>query len=340
MKRPMTLFLLLVFAAVQIYFAKLPISHQVQGSTWIDVGKVPGGLVRREGEYYLVGAEKAFQLHANGVHITMSPVSLSWMDIPQPSGQGIWHLALGAQMIPLVGIGGLVYPAPNGQSVIWVDQGTARAYVSSPATGALNPLDPGLVGVKRALWAQDSHALALLGQGPNGAGLYVWDGDHNLVPVILPNGTAQIAQFGFTRKEAVVAVLNTGRVVWQGHGLIQSLPALNPVAVASEHASVLGMTANQVIFWHDGQKISSSRPDEIWQGAPRFSSNGEMAAILARTMDGQQKLLLYGLHHHWAISVPYPNTPYHLIGFLGNHWVLVTVPSGNHAGTYAWWISG
>jgi hypothetical protein len=340
MKQPMTLLLLLVFAVVQIYFAKLPLSHQVQGSTWLEVSRVPAGLVERDGEYYLIGAEQAFRLHANGVHITTTAVHVSWIDISQPSGQGVWHLAMGDRETPLVGIGGPVYPAPNGKMVIWVDQGTQEAYVSSPATGTLTPLDPQMSSVTRALWARDSHAVALLGIGPEGMGIYLWDGDHNLLPTILPNSSMKILQFGFTRQETILATLSNGRVVWQGHGLVSNLPALNPVALAPNHATVLGMTPNDVVLWHKGQKIESARPDLAWHGMPRFSSNGDMAGVLGRSLDGQQKLLLYGFRNHWEISLPYPNADYHLIGFLGNHWALVTISNGSHQGTYAWWING
>ncbi len=341
MKRPLTLFLLFVFAAAQIYFAKLPVSHQVQGSTWIQVSAVPGGLVERNQDYYLVGTTEALVLHANGVHITATPNTLTWMDVPEPSGQNVWHLAVGGpSAIPLVGVGGQIYPAPDGQSVVWIDGLTKKAYVSNPVASALTPIQPNVRQVERAVWASDSHALAILGKGPEGPGVYVWDGDHQLQAAILPGKAATVTGFGITQNETIIAALSSGRVVMQGTGLVSQIPQLTPIAVARHQDTVLGMTANQVILWHAGNVSRTRRPDLVWSGVPRFSKNGQFAAVLAHNRNGAEQLLLYGPHQHWSISVPYPNTAYHLIGFIGDHWVLVTVASGPHHGTYAWWING
>ena len=341
MKRPLTLLLLFMFAAAQIYFAKQPVSHQVQGSTWMEVSSVPGGLVERDQAYYLVGTHQAMVLHANGVHITSRSEPLNWVDVPEPSGQSVWHLAVSSGAgIPLVGVGGQIYPAPNGQSVVWVDGSTDQAYVSNPVASAVTPIQPHFGSVQKAVWASDSHALALLGTGPEGQGIYVWDGDQRLQAAMLPSGATKIVAFGITQNESVIAALTSGRVVVQGTGLVSQIPPLDPIAVARHHATVLGMTPNHVILWHHGRLTETNRPDLAWSGVPRFSKNGQYAAVLARTMGGQQQLLLYGLHQHWSLSLPYPKTPYHLIGFVGDHWVLVTVPEGVHHGTYAWWING
>lgn len=340
MKRPLTLFLLFVFAAAQIYFAKQPVSHQVQGSTWIQVSTVPGGLVERDQAYYLVGTTEALTLHANGVHITATRNALTWMDVPEPSGQNIWHLASGPNGMPMVGVGGQIYPAPDGQSVVWIDSLTKKAYVSNPAASALTPIQPNFGQVERAVWASDSHALAILGQGPEGLGVYVWDGDHQIQAAILPGATTSVTGFGITQNESIIAALSSGRVVMQGSGLVSQIPRLHPLAVARHQDTVLGMTTHHVILWHAGHVSRTSRPGIAWSGVPRFSKNGQYAAVLARNPAGAEQLLLYGFHQHWSISVPYPNTAYHLIGFVGDHWVLVTVASGPHHGTYAWWING
>ncbi len=341
MKRPLTLLLLFVFVAAQIYFARQPISHQVQGSTWIEVSTMPGGLVERGQTYYVVGTTQALALHANGVHITSRHETLTWMDVPEPSGQNVWHLAVGGGVgVPLVGVGGQIYPAPNGQSVVWVDGSTKRAYVSNPAASALTPIQSNFGSVQRAVWASDSRALALLGRGSEGQGIYVWDGDHRLQAAILPSGGMKILGFGITQHESVIAALSSGRVVLQGTGLVSQIPSLSPIAISRHHATVLGMTSTQVILWHRGQIARINRPDLAWNGVPRFSKNGEYAAVLARNMGGQKQLLLYGFHQHWSITLPYAQISCHLIGFVGDHWVLVTVPHGPHRGTYAWWING
>jgi len=76
-------------------------------------------------------------------------------------------------------------------------------------------------------------------------------------------------------------------------------------------------------------------------GRAAFSANGQMAAILSQTMGGQWQLLTYADGQHLQISLLFDGkTTYYLLGFLGSHWIMVTVPSGEHAGTYAWWVQG
>lgn len=338
-KRPVTVLLLVVFAAVQLYLAKVPATHQVQGSSWILVSPSAGGLVRRQGRYFLVTPKTAFPLKANGAHITAAAGEpLTWLDIPEPSGQGVWRLAIVKGNLPLVGIGSPVFPSPNGQTILWLDQGTGLLYQSAGPEGPLRLLTSKMRAVGRVVWAPDSHAVALTGQGPQGHGVYVWDQDHNLTPVAIAAGAApKVVAMGFTRQELLLVAFNQGQILWQGHGRLP-LPDLQPVAVAPDQASVLGLTANHVVFWHETAKKVYQRPDLAWQSPVRFSVNGQTASVLARSMDGHARLLLYGPATHLEVSLPYSGATYHLIGFVGDHWVLVTVPAGPHEGTYAWWV--
>lgn len=339
MKRPVSLLLLLVFAAVQIYFAKVPLSHQVQGSSWIEVSPHAGGVVERQNQYYLVTPKMAYRLSANSVHITAKATSMNWMDVPEPSGQGVWHLALGPADLPLLGIGGPVYPAPDGQSVLWVDPSTHLVYRGGLGNDSLNRWSERLGSVTKILWAPDSQAVAVAGQGPNGYGVYAWDRDNNVSPVAIPNQALTVTGLGFSRRETVLASFSNGQVLWQGHGVVK-LPPLNPVALAPTHAELIGMTANHVILWRAGKRREYSRPDLKWTGKPRFSADGQYTATLARTMGGDPRLLIYSSHHQWDISLPFGgHTHFQLLGFMGNHWALVTVPDGPHQGTYAWWVA-
>jgi hypothetical protein len=336
-KRPVSLLLLLVFAAVQIYFAQVPVSHQVESSTWIEVSPHAGGLVERQGDYYLITVNATYRLQANQVHITAHKHSLTWVDVPEPSGMGVWKLAIGPAAIPLVGLGGPVYPAPNGQSVLWVDPRTHLAYLSQTTIGGLRRLSPELGAVSTALWAPDSQALGLVGQGPQGMGAYLWDRDGVLSSVALPADHLAIAALGFSRDNMLLVALNTGRVLFQGKGLVP-LPALSPIYLDKGHADILGETANDVIFWMAGKRLELERPDLKWMGQAAFASNGQMAAVLSQTMGGQWRLLTYTSRQHLEISMPFAGrTRYRLLGFLGSHWILVTVLNGPHAGTYAWW---
>lgn len=342
MKRPVSLLLLLVFAAVQIYFARVPLSHQVQGSSWIEVSRQPGGMVQRQGLYYLVTPRQSYRLTANQVHIIAEKKSLNWVDVPEPSGAGVWRLAVGPAALPLVGIGGPVYPSPNGQSVIWIDPATRLGYLSENGTGGLSRLSDKIGSVRQVLWAPDSQAVGLVGQGPHGEGAYLWDQDHNVNPLVLPTDGLTITSLGFSAADALLASLSNGKVLAQGRGTLP-IPALSPLFLDTSHADVLGETANNVIFWNNGRELLTSRPDLKWEGRAVFSADGQRAAILSQTIAGQWELLTYDAQNrqHLEISLPFAeHAEYHLLGFLGSHWILVTVPSGPHRGTYAWWVQG
>lgn len=338
MKRPVSLLLLLVFAAIQIYFAKVPLSHQVQGSSWLEVSTAAGGMVERQGDYYLVTPTHSYHLIANQVHITAQRQVLNWIDVPEPSGAGIWKLAVGPADLPLVGIGGPVYPAPNGQSVVWIDPATHLGYLSTSGADGLNSLSNRLGSLSQILWAPDSQAIGLVGQGPQGSGAYVLDRDQNLTALALPSAGLAVTGLGFSQKNKLLVSFSNGQVLYQGRGLIQ-LPSLSPIYLAKTHADILGETANRVIFWQNGDTLQYARPDIKWIGRPAFSSNGKSAAVLGRTMGGGWDLLTYGETRRLDISLPFSSqAQYHLLGFLGSHWILVTVPSGPHEGTYAWWM--
>lgn len=340
MKRPVSLLLLLVFAAVQIYFAKVPLSHQVQGSSWLEVSASAGGLVERQGRYYLIAPDALYHLTANQAHVTAQQESLNWVDVPEPSGSGVWKLAMGPSSLPLVGIGGPVYPSPDGQSVVWVDPATHLGYLSTAGANGLNHISAKLGSLTQVLWAPDSQAVGLAGQGPNGTGAYVWDQDGNLTAMALPSSRLTITGLGFSQSNRLLASLSNGRVLYQGRGIID-LPPLSPVYLSPMRADILGMTANQVVFWRNGQWSHFSRPDLKWVGRARFSPSGQWSAVLSQSMGKKWQLLIYGAKQHLEISLPFSSdAQYHLLGFVGNHWVLVTVPSGPHQGTYAWWIQG
>jgi hypothetical protein len=340
MKRPVSLLLLLVFAAIQIYFARFPLAHQVQGSTWLEVCPAAGGMVERQGHYYLVTPEALYALHANGAHVTAQRSALSWVDVPEPSGAGVWKLAVGPAQVPLVGIGGPVYPAPDGQSIVWVDPRTRLGYLSADSADGMTLLSPALGRLTSVLWAPDSAALGIIGQGPDGFGAYLWDRDNNLTPMAIPSDGLAITGMGFSRDNLLLVALSTGQVLYQGRGVVP-LPRLSPVFLDPNQAAILGETVRRVIFWRPTGRLTYWRPDVRWVGRAMFGADGEEAAVLAHGMENGWELLIYGMNGHWEVSLPFArDTTYDLLGFLGNHWVLVSVPTGPHQGTYAWWIQG
>ena len=337
MKGKVTLFFLIVFAAVQIYFARHPITHQVVGSSWIEVSRHAGTLVEREQRYYLVSNRRVYELRANSVHVAATPLKVAWEEIPQPTGHGIWRVAYTRQGFPVGGIGGSTFPSTDGTQVIWKDPASGALYESRGLGGGLNPFATGLRQISRILWAPDGAAVALEAKGREGAGIYVFDGDHYATAVIPP---AKLLDFGFTREETVLAALSHGTVLWQGHRDLV-LPEMRPVYVDNGVASIWGIHGHSTVLWKDGRTELRHLPAIQMWGAAKFSQNGSDVAILARNPQGKGELYLDGMEHQWALRLPYdiPTGNYHLEGFLGNRWVIITISSGKDRGTYAWWVN-
>jgi hypothetical protein len=299
-----------------------------------------GGMVQRQGRYYLVTPTQSYRLDESDGRIAAEKSALNWIDVPEPSGAGVWKLALGPSALPLVGIGGPVYPSPNGESVVWIDPTTRLAYLSINGASGLNRLSMKLGSVATAVWSPDSSKLAVAAAGPQGSGAYVWTQEGVLKTVALPSGSLAITALGFTGQQSVLAALNNGQVLVQGRGILP-LPALSPLFLANGHGDILGETPLHAIFWSSGRTHVWDRPDLKWIGRAAFSPDGRRAAILSRTIGGQWKLLVYESDGvHTEISLPYnDHTHYHLLGFWQTHWILVTVPEGPHAGTYGWHLN-
>lgn len=341
MKRPISLLLLFVFAAMQIYFGHGALTHGVQGSAWTLVSRQAGGMVQRQGQYYLVTPTESFRLQVSPGGVAAQRSGLNWIDVPEPSGAGVWKLALGPSALPLVGIGGPVYPSPDGASVVWVDPATRLAYLSTTGDLGLNRLSRKLGPVSTAIWAPNSSQLAVAGTGPQGPGAYVWSRSGGVKAVAVPGAPLAVTALGFTARHDLMAALNNGRVIEQQRGLL-ALPVLSPLYLDNGRADILGETPEHAIFRSEGRNQVWNRPDLKWVGRAAFSAGGQRAAILSRTVGGQWKLLVYTADGiHTVIALPYGKpASYQLLGFLTSHWIMVVVPDGAHAGTYAWHLSG
>ncbi len=337
MKGKVSLFFLAVFAGVQIYFGRHPMTHQVLGSSWIEVSRQAGTVVNRQQRYYLVSKRNVYQIHANSVHVSVKRVSVSWEEVPQPGGQGIWKVAYTSQSIPIMGQGGTIFPSSDGRQVIWKDPLTGGLYQSQTEGGGLKPFAPRLRHIDRVLWAPDGAAVAVLASGPEGYGIYVFDGDKNAISLI---PSARLLDFGFTREETVVAALARGRVLWQGHAELR-LPAMHPAYVDNGVAAIWGVGRSHTVLWEDGRIRTRPRPAVHFFGPAKFSEGGSDVAILAKDAKGQGELYLDGPVHQWSLRLPYdiPVRDYRLEGFLGNRWALVAITKGKHRGTYAWWVN-
>ncbi|MCY0880543.1 MAG: hypothetical protein OWS74_00965 [Firmicutes bacterium] len=337
MRKPITFALLGIFLVMQIYWAKVPASSQIPETSWMQVSHQPTTLVQQDHRYYLFNHSTAYVVKASGVRVEVKNVPLTWQEVPQPSGYGIWQLARISSQHALWG-GPFVFPAPSSQDVLWLDPRSHHVYFSQGATQAPRPFAAPITQVSQIVWAQDGQAAAVFGKGPQGMGVYLWNRDNRLTPVMLTPQPKEIASFGISSKQSVLAALANGHALWQNHGEV-SLPALSPLYVAHQHAALLGLTAENVVFWHAGQKKVYDRPNLKWIGAPKFSANGQTAAILSQSSLGTWHLLIYGAKHQLNVQLPYPlHQKYRLAGFVGTHWILVSDHTAAHAGTYAWWI--
>ncbi len=336
MKRKTSLVFLTIFAASQIYFARYPITHQVAGSSWLEVTHSLGTVVSRQGRVYLIAPSRLFSLRVNSVHIGTVREPLTWEEVPQPGGRGVWRAAYTHRGLALAGSGGPVYPSPEGRRVVWQDPATGKLYQSNGLGAPLSPLAPNLHRISHVLWAPDGDAVAVAGVGRRGRGIYVVDGDRNITPGVM---ASSIAAFGFAREETILAALQQGTFLWQGHPAPQ-IPGLKPVFVENGKAAVWGVHANQTVFWQDSTVYERPKPAVRFVGRADFSPSGDEVAILAEEPGQHADLYLDGTVHQWSVRLPFALQlkDYRLLGFVGNSWVIVSILHGPHTGTYSWWV--
>ena len=339
MRRPVSLVLLLSFVVAQLYVSKIPPTHQVQTSSWLALSRHPGGLVRRNDKYYLVTGHAAMLLESTGISINSRERGLTWVEVPEPSGAGVWQMALTQGNIPLLGIGAPVYPAPNASSAMWIDPGTHQLYYSQPPLSAVHRVNAALRKVKKVVWAQDAESAAILGQGPQGWGIYLWTRTGHIYPALI-SSLQEISNFGIMRNQIVTAARKNGQLFVQGRGRVR-LPSMQQLRVSYHYLSALGRSSSQAFFWNQGKVHRYPVSSQLkWMGVPRFAQGGTVSATLAQNLHGTWDLLLYGNRQSLDVRMPFSHvSDYHLLGFMGQHWVLVTIPDGSHRGTYAWWVN-
>lgn len=334
MRRPVTWLLLLLFAVAELYPVRANTRPAAAVSQWVTVSAEAGGLLSRDGRYYLVTPSTIQELRPGAETVrAVSAATVSWMDVPEPSGQGVWRVALGPRHRPLAGVGGPVFISPDGHSVLWLDPGTGTLYFSKSPLDRLGPGPGGIQSVASVRWDPDGVAAAIRGVGAQGAGIYLWKPGGLTVPAYVPGGGTAISDFTLGRQGALLVATAGGGVVWPGREPV-SLPAFSTLALAHDHAALLGLTPERVVLWHRGVVFSGPRPDLKWEGAVRFSADGNRAAVLARSSLGTPYLLVYA--KTGAAKIPVPFGSGQLIGFAGNQWVLMTVAGAGHHGVYAY----
>jgi hypothetical protein len=323
-RRPVTALLLMVFMALELYLAHGRVDIATAGGMRRLLPE-PTGVAQVSGRTYLVGERQVWQLTGtDGASIT--PIPTRWVDVPQPSGQGIWRVLLGADHVPLVGLGGPVYTSPTGRTTLWIDPGTRSLY-RSHGVGALHAA-ASLTGVMAVRWKPGGAAALVYGQGPEGTGIYEVKDSQN-PRLMLATGGTPVMSFGITRGGAVLAALSTGQVVEAG----ASAPILTAKPVwVGQNGTVLGfLPHDRAVLASPGHSLSLTVP-AVPVSAPRFVPGGTPVAAYIAQVGRTPELVV--VTRAGITTTKIPGTPAEVTGFM-NHDVIVAVIGGAHAGTYA-----
>lgn len=329
MRRPVTALLLLVFLAVQIYLARPSAPPAVSSPGLVRILSVPTGVLTIGHSIYLVGSDQVFSVRGTGSHVVPQPVAAQWMDMPQPSGAGVWKVLVNGQGVPLLGLGGPVYTSPGGGRTLYVDPGSHTAYVGEGSGSPLTPVDPGSLAVDAVRWNAAGTAAALVGQGPEGPGIYRMNMTGQVSLAIATPGT-MATSVGFDPAGGIVAALDSGQLAWEGHE--RTLPSLKPAWV-SPSGVVLGFRDGRAVWWVGGH-TSVVRVPAMPISAPRFRPGSQQAGYVAQVGRASELVLLTA---HRTTSVPLPSGDAMVTGWLGSQ-VVVAILSGPNQGTYL--ISG
>jgi hypothetical protein len=323
MRRPVTAWLLVTFLALQLYWAHGAMSRTATGPGFERVTVAPAGLVAVRGQTYLVGEQGAWTLTTRAGHVMLTSVAARWVDVPEPSGHGVWRVLATSAGVPLVGLGGPVLPNPATPLTLWVDAGTHQAYLSQ-GIGSLTPI-AGLT-VTRARWSADGAVAVFYGDGPEGLGIYEWSLATGLA-FVMTTGSVPVDNLGVTAGHAVVAALGDG-TVWiegVGHPILKARPAF-----VSPAGTVLGFLRDgRAVWWTNSQRLPVAVP--AWPvDLPRFGS-GLTAAYIAQVGRSRKLVEIIG-DRSYVENLP--GQPAHLVGFVGQEPVVTVLSGRTIQGTY------
>lgn len=325
MRRPVTSLLLLLFLVASLYVAR-PVRAPVSAPAPKPVTRVlpePTAVVTRAGASYLVGEHQAWRVGHAGTGLT--PVTLRWMDIPEPSGAGIWRVAELADGQALFGLGGPVYPSPALPDTLLLDPGSRLLYEVTQATagGSAPPVAVApAVRVAALRWAPSGQMAVLAGAGPDGVGVYQWSPHGGTVWLGAVAGARQLAAL----PDPVVAT-DAGAIWWRGHGTYDLHLASVAVSAAG---TVLGFSRGQAVWWSVGHAKHLQVPG-LPLATPRFSPSGQSAAYVAQVGRTSELVVVSG-RGVVALRV-LPEGSAVASGWIGRR-VVVAVLTGPHAGTY------
>ncbi|MDA8199784.1 MAG: hypothetical protein M0Z54_10250 [Thermaerobacter sp.] len=326
MRRPVTSLLLLVFSVATLYVARpvrppatVPVVALVQ-----KVLPVPTVVVARPGGAYLVGEHQAWQAGGTST-VDLKPTVLRWVDIPQPSGAGVWRLAELPNGHTLFGLGGPVYPRPERAQTLLLDPGTRHLYEVTGAT--MRGTDPPTavaptVQVSGVRWAPTGQFAVIVGAGPDGMGLYRWSPQGGTTWL----GAAPNVQQWAALAEPVV-VTTTGDIWWVGHRRY----ALHLTgATVSPGGIVLGFAGGDAVWWAAGHTANLKVPG-LPLATPQFSSNGGAAAYVTQVGRASELIVMSG--RGVVASRALPGRQALAPGWIGRR-VVIAVLSGSDRGTY------
>jgi hypothetical protein len=322
MRRPITAWLLLLFLAAQLYGLSGRLVPTTAPEPYQKVTNVPTGLVHTDGQTYLIGESGAWTLTAAGGRVSLVPVNARWVDVPQPSGQGIWRVLATPSGIPLVGLGGPLYPEPTGQHTLWIDPGNHLAYISN---GVTDLTAIGGLTVQQARWARQGGRAALYADGPDGVGIYLWV-EGATPSLVMATGAEPVTSLGIDTAGRAVAALANGQVWQQGH----TTPVwTGQKAYVASDGVVLGFLADgRAVWWRAGLRLAVNVP-AVPTSPPQFGQ-GLLAAYIGQV--GNHAQLIEVIRSHVVVD-GLPGRTVHLVGFLGTDPV-VTVLDPKTAGTY------
>ena len=325
MRRPVTSLLLLLFLVASLYVAR-PVRAPVSSPASPPVTRglpAPTAVVTRAGASYLVAERQAWQVSHAGAGLR--PVTLQWIDIPEPSGAGIWQVAGLTDGQALFGLGGPVYPSPARPDTLLLDPGSQQLYEVTPKTagGSAPPVAVApAVRVSAVRWAPSGRWAVLAGAGPDGVGVYQWFSRGGIVWLGAVAGATQLAAL----PDPVVAT-DAGAIWWRGHGSYDLHLASVAVSAAG---TVLGFSAGQAVWWSAGHVQHLPVPG-LPLAAPRFSPSGQSAAYVAQVGRASELIVVSG-RGVVALRV-LPEGSAVASGWIGRR-VVVAVLSGPHIGTY------
>lgn len=322
MRRPVTSVLLLLFLVATLYVAR-PVRPPAAVPAVAPVQKVlavPTVVVAAPRDTYLVGERQAWR--AGGAHgADLTPTVLHWIDIPEPSGAGVWRLAELESGHTLFGLGGPVYPRPTQRETLLLDPGTRHLYEMAGAAAPPLAVAPE-VQVSGVRWAASGQFAVLVGAGPDGVGLYRWSPGGGTTWLGAAPSVAKVAALADP-----VVVTPAGDIWWFGHG---RYPLHLTRATVSARGTVLGFVGGHAVWWAAGHSADVKVPG-LPSATPQFARNGRAAAYVAQV--GRTTELIVVSARGVVASRVLPRGHALATGWLGRR-VAVAVLSGTDAGTY------